>query len=98
MDISKWAFGHDMPAWPMGENGQPEQAALLHHTFDSLAEADMTISLLSAYNIPCFKYYSREGAAGKVISGFSGYGTELYVPQTMLEEAQGLLAAQPEEE
>ncbi len=98
MDISKWALGGDLPAWPLDENGQREQAVLLHHTLDSLAEADMIISLLGAYQIPCFKYYSREGGAGKVISGFSGYGTELYVPASMLEDAQNILSAQPEQE
>ncbi len=40
----------------------------------------MTISLLAAYGIPCFKYYDLEGGAGKVINGFSGYGASLYVP------------------
>ena len=98
MDISKWALGPDMPAWPLDESGQREQAVLLHHTIDSLAEADMIVSLLSAYQIPCFKYYSREGGAGKVISGFSGYGAELYVPASMLGDAQDILSAQPEQE
>ena len=40
----------------------------------------MTISLLTAYGIPCFKYYDKEGGAGKVINGFSGFGVGLYVP------------------
>ena len=32
-----------------------------------------------------------EGGAGKVISGFSGYGADLYVPASRLEEAQELM-------
>lgn len=98
MDISRWAHGADTPPWPPDETGQEDRAVLLKNTFDSPAEADMTISLLAAYGIPCFPYYNGEGGAGKVINGFSGYGAALYVPQTMYEEAQALLAAAPIEE
>ena len=52
-------------------------------------------SLLTAYGIPCFKYYDKEGGAGKVINGFSGFGVGLYVPASMAEDAQNLLASMP---
>ena len=92
-----WSFGGapDAPAWPTLENGEKEQAVLLQQVFDSPAEADMRLSMLSAYGIPCFKYYDKEGGAGKVISGFSGYGADLYVPASRLEEARALLTAEP---
>lgn len=92
-----WSFGGapDAPAWPTLENGEKEQAVLLQQVFDSPAEADMRLSMLSAYGIPCFKYYAKEGGAGKVINGFSGYGADLYVPASRLEEAQALLTAEP---
>ena len=86
------------PAWPKDAAGQDEKAVLLKQTFDSAADADTVISLLSAYGVPCFKYYDREGGAGKVISGFSGFGVSLYVPASRLEEAQELLTAQPVED
>ena len=47
---------------------------------------------------PCFKYYDKEGGAGKVINGFSGYGVSLYVPASQLDEAKDLLASRPVEE
>ncbi len=92
-----WSFGGapDAPAWPTLENGEKEQAVLLQQVSDSPAEADMRLSMLSAYGIPCFKYYAKEGGAGKVINGFSGYGADLYVPASRLEEARALLAAEP---
>ena len=93
MDITYWAMGPDGPAWPVNEKGEKVRAVLLRHTFDSPAEADMTISLLAAYGIPCFPYYEGEGMTGKVISGFSGYGASLYVPETMHDEAADLLKA-----
>lgn len=92
-----WSFGGapDAPAWPTLENGEKEQAVLLQQVFDSPAEADMRLSMLSAYGIPCFKYYAKEGGAGRVINGFSGYGADLYVPASRLEEARALLNAEP---
>ena len=98
--MENWSFTGtpDVPAWPKDAAGQDEKAVLLKQTFDSAADADTVISLLSAYGVPCFKYYDREGGAGKVINGFSGFGVSLYVPASRLEEAQELLTAQPVEE
>ena len=98
--MENWSFTGtpDVPAWPKDAAGQDEKAVLLKQTFDSVADADTVISLLSAYGVPCFKYYDREGGAGKVINGFSGFGVSLYVPASRLEEAQELLTAQPVED
>ena len=79
----------------MDEKGENEKAVLLTSTFDSPAESDVTISFLISCGIPCFKYYDKEGGAGKVINGFSGYGADLYVPASRLEEARALLQAEP---
>ena len=101
MDKSFWKFGKSHqtePDWPLEEERQQVKAVRLMDTFDSVADADMVISLLAAYGIPCFKYYDLEGGAGKVINGFSGYGASLYVPQTMLEEANNILNAEVTEE
>ena len=98
--MENWSFTGtpDVPAWPKDAAGQDEKAVLLKQTFDSATDADTIISLLSAYGVPCFKYYDREGGAGKVINGFSGFGVSLYVPASRLEEAQELLTAQPVED
>ena len=98
--MENWSFTGtpDVPAWPKDAAGQDEKAVLLKQTFDSAADADTIISLLSAYGVPCFKYYDREGGAGKVINGFSGFGVSLYVPASRLEEAKELLTAQPVED
>ena len=98
--MENWSFTGtpDVPAWPKDAAGQDEKAVLLKQAFDSAADADTIISLLSAYGVPCFKYYDREGGAGKVINGFSGFGVSLYVPASRLEEAKELLTAQPVED
>lgn len=95
MDNTTWAFGPDGPQWPVDGSGQKEKAVRLMNSFDSAADSDMTISLLAAYGIPCFKYYDLDGGAGKVINGFSGYGAELYVPASRREEAEEILQAEP---
>ena len=95
---SGWSFRREAPEWPRDENGEKEQAVLLKETADSPADTDMVISFLASCGIPCFKYYDKDGAAGKVISGFSGYGASLYVPASMLDEARAVLDAPPMEE
>ena len=97
MDHSIWALGSDQPQWPLDSEGKRDKAVLLTRTFDSAADSDLIISLLAAYRIPCFKYYDLDGGAGKVINGFSGYGASLYVPASLLEEAQAILSARPDE-
>ena len=95
---SGWRFRKEELAWPVDEKGEKEKAVLLTSTFDSPAESDVTISFLISCGIPCFKYYAKEGGAGKVINGFSGFGVSLYVPASRLEEAQELLTSRPVEE
>ena len=95
---SGWHFHKAKLDWPLEENGEKVKAVLLKETFDSPAESDMVISMLAAYGIPCFKYYDKDGGAGKVINGFSGYGASLYVPEAQLEEAKDLLASRPVED
>ena len=95
MDNTTWAFGPDGPQWPVDGSGQKEKAVRLMNSFDSAADSDMTISLLAAYGIPCFKYYDLDGGAGEVINGFSGYGAGLYVPASRREEAEEILQAEP---
>ena len=95
MDNTTWAFGPDGPQWPVDGSGQKEKAVRLMNSFDSAADSDMTISLLAAYGIPCFKYYDLDGGAGKVINGFSGSGAGLYVPASRREEDEEILQAEP---
>lgn len=81
--------------WPKDASGADELAVFLTHTADKSAEAETIMSLLRAYQIPCFHYYDSEGSAGKVINGFSGYGVSIYVPESFLQEATDLLQSTP---
>lgn len=88
----------DEKNWPKDENGEIVRPALLAHLSDSQIEADIMINMLRAYNIPVLRAYPNDGEFGKIILGFSGSGVEIYVPETMLTEAQNLISADIEEE
>lgn len=75
--------------WPKHADGTPEDAARLALQSELDSQADITLSLLESCGIPAFK----TGTQGKVILGFSGLGVELWVPASLLEEAQALLDA-----
>jgi hypothetical protein len=57
-------------------------------------EIELTINLLEAYGIPCTCNYQNNGALDTVIMGYPTGGVEVFVPETMLEDARGLLGAE----
>lgn len=86
------------PEWPLDQNGQPERAVLLCEASDLGSGGKITISMLRAFGVPVLQKYPGDGQLGKVILGFSGYGFDLYVPESMLELAQELMAPSEEGE
>ena len=62
------------------------------------SEESITISMLHAFGIPVLQRYPGDGQLGKVVLGFSGYGSDLYVPESMLEQAKELIAPSEETE
>lgn len=86
------------PKWPLDETGQPEQAVLLCEASDLGGGGEIAISMLRAFGVPVLQKYPGDGQLGKVILGFSGYGFDVYVPESMLELAQELMAPSEEEE
>ncbi len=57
-------------------------------------DANMTVSLLSSYKIPAYKT-SHKGAAINIYLGISQYGIDVKVPQSMYEQADEILKAEP---
>lgn len=84
--------------WPLQKDGTPEKAVFLTDTTELDGAADLLIQKLAAYQIPAVKKYEKEGTLGKVILGFSGYGVALYVPESLLEDAENLIAPASETE
>ncbi len=79
--------------WPKDAAGEPVSPAFLTMILGPQSQVELTANLLQAYDIPSFCRYPNDGEFGKVILGVSGNGTELYVPETMLEDARNILCA-----
>lgn len=79
--------------WPQRADGQPESPAFLANLQDVGSIADMSVAMLESFGIPVLKKYREGGGAGRIVLGFSGYGADLYVPVSRLEEAKALLEA-----
>ncbi|MBR0159863.1 MAG: hypothetical protein IJQ02_01005 [Oscillospiraceae bacterium] len=83
--------------WPKTPSGEPEKAAFLCNCKPVDLSDELIINMLEAYGIPCLRDYPGDGSFGKVVLGMSGQGTDIYVPESRLEEARALCAARPEE-
>lgn len=79
------------PTWPVGVDGSPERAVLLTGGSDLGSGGDITASMLRAFGVPVLQRYPGDGQLGKVLLGFSGYGFDLYVPESMLALAKELI-------
>lgn len=83
--------------WPLKENGEREQPALLTNLPEGPV-AEMTRNLLEAYGIPVVELYQQDGTFARVLFGASGYGVGLFVPASRQAEAREILEAAPVEE
>jgi len=79
--------------WPNAEGGEPVPPAFLIHIVGGPLDMELTLNLLGAYGIPHVCEYPNNGLFGKLILGHPPGGMEVYVPETMLEDAQNLLSA-----
>lgn len=84
--------------WPKDGHGAPEAPAFLTTAAETDGEADMLCAMLRSYDIPTIRNYEGEGTLGRVVLGMSGNGAALYVPASLLEDAQALIAPIDEEE
>lgn len=100
---TKLSWGRTIPSelperWPETSSGDPEKAVFLCNCRAQDYSDELKINMLEAYGIPCLREYPGNGSFGKVVLGMSGQGTDIYVPESKLEEAQSLLAAEPEDQ
>lgn len=79
------------PVWPKNENGEPETPAFLVHCMAIDLSDELMINMLEAYGIPCIKRYPGDGGFGKVLLGMSGNGTDIFVPESRLNDAAELI-------
>lgn len=77
--------------WPLDAEGNPERSVFLAHCTSVNMEDKMMRNLLAGYGIPTVVNYPSDGAFSKVILGISGAGADLYVPESMAEDARSLI-------
>jgi hypothetical protein len=79
--------------WPKKEDGDMVAPAFLLHAGGNPMDTEITLSLLEAYGIPAVCQYPNDGEFGKLIIGNATGGVDIYVPETMLEDARNILSA-----
>ena len=84
--------------WPKLTSGEPEKAVFLCNCKAVDLSDELKINMLEAYGIPCLRDHPGNGSFGKVVLGMSGHGTDIYVPESRLEEALALCTAEPDEQ
>jgi len=91
----KWSFKKSKgPEWPNDENGEPVPPAYLEHISGGPLDLELALNLLEAYGIPHVSEFPNNGLFGKLIFGHPPSGMEIYVPETMLEDAQNIMSAE----
>ena len=90
----KWSFKKpEGLQWPNDDSGEPVPPAYLKHISGGPLDLEVALSLLEAYRIPHIGEYPNNGAFGKLIFGHPPSGMEIFVPETMLEDAKNILDA-----
>lgn len=92
--MEHWSLKHTNPGadWPRDAAGEPVPPVFLEHITGSELELELELSLFRAYEIPVLLQYPNDGDFGRLILGFSGTGADLYVPETLLEDAMNIMS------
>jgi hypothetical protein len=95
-ESARFGWARDLPGdvlrnWPRKDNGEPVPPAFLTHRSGVDMDDTVLISMLEAFGIPCLRRYPNDGEFGKLILGLSGTGVDIYVPETLLEDAHELI-------
>ena len=96
-------WGRDLPGdlaekWPKDENEDFVPAAWLTNCSQiDMGDAILT-GVLDSCGIPFYKRFPHYGGFGNLMLGMSAEGVDIFVPETMLEEAKNILKGESEDE
>lgn len=90
--------GELLKKWPRDVDGEPVAPAFLVHCKSDDMEDTLIANMLSAYGIPALCVHPGDGSFGRVVLGVSGTGSDILVPETMMEEAKALMEAENDDE
>ena len=92
--MGDWSFKMERGVvgdWPRDQQGEFEPPAFLEHRFGNETELALERNMLWAYGVPSVAQYPKDGALGKVVLGQSGWGMDIYVPESQLEDARNII-------
>ncbi len=93
--MGDWSFEREKGVtgvWPRDARGEFEAPAFLEHIFGSETELALRRNMLLAYGVPTVCRYPGEGVLGKVVLGTSGFGMDIFVPESMLQDAKNIIS------
>ena len=103
MEGPKLDWARDLPGkmakkWPRDERGEFAAAAYL----TSCSQLDMSdaiiTGMLDSFELPYVRKYPHYGGFGNLMLGISAEGVDIFVPETMLEDAKNILEGESEDE
>lgn len=95
----KWgrkSVGETLKNWPRLADGSLEPPVFLCHSEGEHMADVIRMNMLQAYGIPCVHINSNDGDFGEIILGVSVTGADLFVPESMYEDAKTLLEGETE--
>ena len=84
--------------WPKDETGEPVPPKYLTHCISNDFQDTLLVNFLKSFGIPAIMVHPGDGSFGKVVLGMSGFGSSIFVPETMYEEAKELMEAEPDDD
>ena len=97
----KWGEFMDgalLERWPRSAEDEPEEPAFLCARPSVDLSDKLLMNMLQAYGIPSLCVERGNGNLGRLYLGISGYGTDIYVPESLLEDARQLCKEENHEE
>ena len=91
MQWGKYMDGELLASWPKGPDGEVETPAYLCQRSSTDLSDRLTVNMLQAYGIPSLCLERGNGNLGRLVLGISGYGVDIYVPESLLEDAKILI-------
>lgn len=98
MNWAQRKYGQAYENWPRDAAGETVPPAFLIHCSPLDMQADMLQNMLEAFGVPSVRRLPGDGQFGEVMLGMSGSGVDIYVPETMLEEAKALMEGEAEDD
>ncbi len=99
--MNEWGFSRDggiEGEWPRNDAGELVPPAFLEHVAGDPMAAKLTRTMLAAYGIATVCRYPNDGELGKVLFGYAGGGVDIFVPETLLEDARNIISTDLSEE